>query len=481
MEKIINKINWPLYLAGIIIFELLSFLGFFWPIIHYFLIPLIFLATLIIAYRHLEWGLLIILTELIIGSHGHLLSIDIFNFSFSLRMALWSAVLLAFFVNFNKFYPKISAVYKKIPLLKIYILLAIFVGWGLLAAYLFNNDLNLIFTDFNAWLFFLLLLPMATVYVEAKQSVFKRLESVFFLAVFFLSLKTLILLFIFSHDLFFIPDLYRWLRVAGIAEVTVFPGAWPRIFLQSHIYSAIAFLLLVFRKDMAETWNFSRLFLGAIFLSTVIISFSRSFWLALSVVFIIFTIFILLKIKNYLQIKNWLLQNLIIVILAFSIIFLVNNIPLLTSSSDFSLRIIRDRASYQQTEAALASRWSLLPVLSQAIRQSPILGQGFGATLEYQSSDPRVLEKNEDGWYRTHAFEWGYLDIWFKLGLGGLLVYLYLLLSLFIRSYQQRDLYFFTPALLFLIIVHFFTPYLNHPLGIMIILLSSCLLVEDKV
>ena len=68
------------------------------------------------------------------------------------------------------------------------------------------------------------------------------------------------------------------------------------------------------------------------------------------------------------------------------------------------------------------------------ISQEPFFGQGYGATVTYLSQDPRVLENNPSGLYTTYAFEWGYLDIWLKLGIGGIIAYLLLLFFLIKES-----------------------------------------------
>ncbi len=480
MNKFFSQINWPLVLGAIVIFELLSFLAFFFTDLNYIFLILTFIATAIIAWRSLEWGILLILIELIIGSHGHMFSIDILSFSLSVRMSIWLAVMLVFFVKLIIQRQSLIAIIKKIPYLKFYILLAFFIAFSLINAFFLGNDLSNILANFNTWLFFLLILPISYVYCVKDKQRLERLKSIFFLATLWLSLKTLFLVVFFSYDIAILPDLYRWLRVTGVAEVTTMADTWPRIFLQSHIFSSIAFLILVFKRDFASRWNIKEMLFAAVFLSTVIISFSRTFWLSMIIVFILFSAFTLIKTKKLKKIKHWFLKIFLIVILSFSFIYLANNILFLSSTSQFSLRNIRDRASYQEDEAAVASRWSLLPVLIDDIMKKPILGHGFGATVLYESSDPRVLQFHEDGWYETYAFEWGYLDLWHKLGLLGLIAYLSFLLSLLFYSFKYRFQYFLTPALLFLVIVHFFTPYLNHPLGIMIILLISCLLVKDK-
>ena len=162
------------------------------------------------------------------------------------------------------------------------------------------------------------------------------------------------------------------------------------------------------------------------------------------------------------------------------LIVIIVKFPYPDPEAGLSAAALAARLDLNSNEAALASRWSLLPNLWQAIKQAPITGQGFGATVGYYSQDPRILAQHPDGWYTSYAFEWAYLDTWLKLGFLGLLAYLGWLFYLFFRLWQQGQ----APdgekyralaiSLLFLMIVNIFTPYLNHPLGLGFLLFSSC-------
>lgn len=174
-------------------------------------------------------------------------------------------------------------------------------------------------------------------------------------------------------------------------------------------------------------------------------------------------------------------------LLSFGLIYLVVSFPYIHSNDNNLGSAFLERVS-NSNEAAISSRWSLLPILSKEVLKEPVLGQGFGATVSYISSDPRILQQDPKGRYTTYAFEWGYLDLALKLGLLGLLIYLSLLGKLIFDSLRQGwklpDDYLFIPlaaSLLFLALVHIFTPYLNHPLGIGWIVISSCLIWQSRV
>jgi O-antigen ligase len=136
-------------------------------------------------------------------------------------------------------------------------------------------------------------------------------------------------------------------------------------------------------------------------------------------------------------------------------------------------------------EAAISSRWELLPKLWQKITEAPILGKGFGTTVTYQSRDPRQLASPGQGIYTTYTFEWGWFDIWLKLGFFGMLAYLALLIKFIAETFKNSKN---NPSLfvglgiclIVLAIVNFFTPYLNHPLGIGFILIAATFLRIDN-
>lgn len=162
--------------------------------------------------------------------------------------------------------------------------------------------------------------------------------------------------------------------------------------------------------------------------------------------------------------------------LSLILIIAVIKFPLPRAYGGFSAPdLLQQRATALANEAGAASRWQLLPVLWQKIKTAPVLGRGFGATVTYKSSDPRVLAASPGGLYTTFAFEWGWLDVWLKLGLFGLLAYLALFIKLIkdglkINSSLSLSL---AVGLIILAAVNIFSPYVNHPLGIGYIILVA--------
>jgi O-antigen ligase len=446
-----------------------------------------------------QYGLLIILAELIIGSMGHLFFLDLGSLTLSIRTLFWLLLLLIFIVKLlgQVIRNRQKSVYLQNILsfkaLKYFLLLAVFILISLLNAYFKGQSLGQIFSDFNAWLFFLLIFPVVAVFDFKDKAFCASAKIVLTAAVLWLSLKTLLFLFVFTHDLSFAPEIYSWLRRTLVGEMTPTLSGFPRVFLQSQIFSAMAYLIFFWLgqvnfkiKEIFKRQNIYFLILAALFLSAVIISFSRSFWLAflLSAGVSGILLWCAAGFKKALNAVLWLMIS---GALSFLLIYLVVAFPYFNFKGASLNAGLVDRVSAGSGEAALASRWSLLPVLWSEIKREPFLGQGFGATVTYFSRDPRVLENNPTGEYTTAAFEWGYLDIWLKLGLFGLLAYFFLLWQIAVaslrRGFKEHNHLFLGifAALLFLAVVNAFTPYLNHPLGIGFLLLASCLIWKNKV
>lgn len=474
----------------ILLAELFSFFGYLLPTFNKAAFLIIALVALVLSLYKLEYGIWILLAELFIGSKGYLFYFDQGGFTISVRMALWLIVismwLAKILVGWLKT-KKIEIQFLKSLYFPYFLILFIFIGWGAINGVLKHNDLSNIFFDFNNWLYFALIFPLFDI-ISGRER-FEKILQIFAAAISWLSLKTLFLLFIFSHNLISVVyELYRWVRTSGVGEITQMPSGFVRIFFQSHIFVLIGlflFIILISAQIIEKQKNkkpFASYFLLLTsLLSVVLITFSRSFWAGLLIAFLFFCLFILLKLKigwkNFLKINGVLLVS---AILSFTVIFAIVKFPYPKPTTDFGASIFSERAGAISGEAGVASRWSLLPELWQKIKTSPFFGDGFGATVTYKTRDPRVLESNASGEYTTYAFEWGWLDIWLKLGFFGLLAYAVLIIKIIldlisgIFSDEITDIKkSFVFGLIVISIVSIFSPYLNHPLGIGYVILAA--------
>ena len=209
---------------------------------------------------------------------------------------------------------------------------------------------------------------------------------------------------------------------------------------------------------------------------SVIISFSRSFWLGLFgglLVYLLLTIFVF-KFK-FKEIIGQLGMLILAGIICIGLIFAVINLPPKISGDSLG-SLLAKRTT--QIEAAGNSRINMLKPLGEGIIKHPVIGSGFGTTVTYRSVDPRVLTTTAgaSGEYTTYAFEWSYLDLILKIGLFGLFIYFVLIFKIFQKFWKKiKEPLYLSMALVVLVIlgVNVFTPYLNHPLGIAVILFLS--------
>ena len=220
-----------------------------------------------------------------------------------------------------------------------------------------------------------------------------------------------------------------------------------------------------------------------IFITAIITSFSRSFWLAGVIAFVIMLAGVFFFSKERIRsILGFGAAVVGIVVVSVGLTLTVANFPI--PKGDMSASFLKDRASKFTGEAAVSSRYSQIKPLFEEISNHPVLGSGFGTSVTYESQDPRVLKNNPDGMYTTTAFELGWLEIWLKTGLLGVLAYLYIMYKI-VRIGMKRikklpynaiasyHIYGGLLGLIVIAITHSFSPYLNHPLGIGTIMLMT--------
>ncbi len=469
----------------ILLVELVSFLGYFFNVVNtafFFVLAGLFLLLSLFKPRLAAF---VFILEVIIGSKGYLFYLSVGGLLLSIRIVFWlilisvwlSRLLLSIKgVNFFDLKDRIKSIY---PL----IILFIFVVWGLVNALMRGTEFQNIFFDFNAWLFYLAIFPLIS-FLKTSKDIQNHIFYVISLGVIWVSIKTLFILLIFSHNIFILTTpVYRWIANTGIGEITFMPGNFTRVFFQSHVFVSIATFIFFFYL-IEKNFNIksillersSRFIIFVLCIAVSIIGLSRSNWVGMFISFCFMLVFIYSrhKIKGVLNtIFLWLFASFSSLLLIFIIII----IPLPSFGGGFGIDItdtLKSRIDITKSESALSSRSALWLELKNELKQSWFLGDGFGATLTYQSSDPRITEHTADGKYTTYAFEWGWLDIWLKLGIFGVISYLYLIVFLLRFLYLNRSDVFLTGSIFGLIcltVINFFSPYLNHPLGIMFVVI----------
>lgn len=484
----------------ILFFELLSLLGHFVPVFSTIGFLVAIIALIVLSIKDLSLGLCFLFVELFIGSFGRLFSIEIGEFSLSVRMGIWVTLMILWILRSliilakTKRCPSLQVIKSK--KFKIFVPLFIFIMWGVVNAFLNQNELSNIFRDANAWLYFSIVFP---VFSTIRFKHLDLIIQVFLASVLWISAKTFLLLFVFSHNMFFsMSELYTWVRDTRIGEITSMENGFSRIFFQSHIFVLVATFILFLivsnlilkNKDIFTVATKRRkliLFssLLSLFLAVDLLNQSRSNWVGL-VIGLSLCLFLIVYKNGLKKIFVPLAVLFYITVLSFVLIVVTVKFPYPDPSAGFNTAtMLTSRSVKIKNEAGASSRFALLPKLWSEIKTAPILGKGFGSTVTYKSSDPRVLENNSDGLYTTFAFEWGWLDIWLKLGLVGALSYLFLLLYIIIdttRSLEKFNILQigFLIGLITMSCVSFFSPYMNHPLGIGYLVLLVAILYGNK-
>jgi len=498
MDKLFDK-NFRSIFFLIILFELLSFAVYLFPGLSNWLFIILAIVAFIVTLIKLEYGIYLLLAELLLTSKGYLFYFEYQGVTISFRIALWLIIisvwlalkLIDWFKN-----KKIDLALVKSRFFPYYLGLFIFIFAslinGLINALINRTEFSNLFFDFNAWLYFLLIFPIYDAFNNKPN--LKVIFQIFLASLSWLSLETLGLLYAFSHNFSLaIFELYGWLRISGVGEITLIQGGFYRIFLQAQIFVLIGIFIYLFylSRTLNQKINDKKSLIIvslclATLLATILVSFSRSFWFGLFGGLICWWLLDILVIK--IKFRQFIFKNVLLLgALLFSVILVVIIVkfPLPEPTGGFATtEILALRAGQISDEAAAASRWQLLPKLWQKIMEQPIFGSGFGATVTYQTNDPRILESNPTGLYTSYAFEWGWLDLWLKLGLLGVLIYLYLIFQLIYRVLSKK----FAPVqnyplllslitgIIVIALVNIFSPYLNHPLGIGYLILATYLI-----
>lgn len=475
----------------LLLIEMFSFVSFNFSFLNTLLFFLILTVFSVVAFYNLKWSLYLFLAEVFLNSMGYLFYFELSGFKISLRISLW-LILMAIFLG--KFLLKF--IKDKKGTLKMFQSLIfknnfLYLSFFIIFAFLFGlarNGFGDAFLDFNSWLYFLIVLPFFYVVYdlkeEEKQKFWQNIVLIFLSVSLFICFKSLLFLFAFSHDLRpIISDLYSWSRLYLLGEITNMNEGFYRIFLQNQIFILIAFFFTFLNAFFNESkkGKIYSLLLSSVFLSVIILSFSRSFWLGVLTALACLSVIIWhkFKFKKALHLFGLGFLSFFIAVL---LVFAIVKFPWPNIKTEFNIDSLSERANISGSESAISSRWALLEVMKSDIRSNFLLGRGFGARLEYVSSDPRVLQSSPDGKYSTYAFEWSWLDILLKMGFFGLLVYLYLIFLVLKKSiiyfYKNNSLICLGIflSLISLIAVNFFTPYLNHPLGISCLILLIFLL-----
>ena len=482
-------------LIAIIALHILAFIAAYVPILSVILLGVTIILLARITYSNLFFAVLIAFLEVFIGGHGSLIQYTVFDFSLSLRMAIFIGLITGFVVASIKKGFNVSFKWMRdTP----FLLLAMVIISATIIGLLNGNGISAIIDDMNSYVWFLYLLPIICIDWTRKRQML--LLQTLFASMIWVAAFTLILAYLFTHlngDALHV--IYTFVRDSRLAEVTLqvthAGGAfqtmissligegnyWYRIFMPSQLFllpTSALLLLCAWQKGLHEKNDLYVFPVLILFLSALILSLSRSFLIG------VFTACCILLVLGFFHIKKAAFNKTVFLIGGTILAGIVSiGLALLVSIAPIPVRPDITDAAFYQTSAetgrseAVVSRWNLLDPLYEEIKQAPILGAGFGKTVSYQSTDPRIEEQTGDGIYTIYRFEWGYHDIWLKTGLIGLISYTMILIAIIsglMRNAKRSESAWFSIGLIAslcaLFTIHIFSPYLNHPIGIALIL-----------
>ncbi|MFA7286615.1 MAG: O-antigen ligase family protein [Patescibacteria group bacterium] len=452
--------------AGLLVASLLSLLSYYVPALAQPLFWLTVVAFLITAWHSIGLATLLAISELVIGAHGYLFSTMLFGNRVSIRLAFFVMLFLLssyrVVLSFSDF--KQSVKWLK-PFFPFAVVTVLAIGLGI---YHQHNPGD-IFLDGNGYLAFGLLLPFSILY---RQVNFKEnLLRIVLLASSYVAIQTVLFLYVFSHPAFtyFAFDLYTWLRQNILAEVTATVTGAYRIFTPSQLFLLLGWSIAIWQLALEEKrgkkggmW----FALAALYAGSLLISFSRSFWLGWLISFCFAALYALTRTAR--TFVTLLVYSFASVVVGFAFVFAVVRFPFPGAAGSFLS--FGDRFNLS-SEAAASSRWNQLVPLREAIEERPLLGSGFGRSITYLSNDPRVRAIEPSGEYTTVALEWGYLDMLLEFGLVGLLAFLMAVwgcIRLQNNGAVAVGVFFGAVAALG---THIGSPYFNHPIGITLLLI----------
>jgi hypothetical protein len=435
------------------------------------LLAIVGIITLVETSRKLEWGIYIAFLELFSNPHGIMLQAEVAGQNLSLRMAIFGAVMLGWGIHAFTHRRELHIDWKKLSWF-VPLLLAIVIGWGVGIS---TRSFGEVFSDGNAYLYLLYLLPMLS--VQWSQKTKRHLLQVLTAAGIWVSLISFALLFAFTHlHTGILSVLYSFFRDLRIAEITALDEGVYRIFIQSQLFVILGGMFLAaLPKHENKKQN---ILLAAFVYAIVLMGMSRSFWVGIIPAVAVIGVFLLKTRKPSLkQVGEYLGWNVLAAVAGAVLLIGLTVIPV-PGLQDIGGDIVgsfKERTT-ESNDAGISSRWNLLTPIVEGIKDQPILGHGFGKSVTYITDDPRAREINPDGTWTVVAMEWGWLELWLKMGIMGVLGFLYLGYQLAKEFWMQVSAddgwisITFIAAGVFLFATHTFSPYLNHPMGLGLLL-----------
>lgn len=381
----------------------------------------------------------LIFIEFVLGGLGHILGLPI-------RKGLFAVGIV--FSVYMIFRERIR-VEKKflIPI----IVVCIYIAYGSVIGLINGNSLGDIFSDVNSFLGILYILLLIA-YIKGRSENINKLLNIFVNCATIVSIITIIL---FVVSRIYLPNnleiivAYNNLNTKlqyGLISGLVLSNNYARVYLYNGIFMQLA-VAIMFIKLFNKEKNIFGIVKLAILLIGIYVSNTRGFWLGTVGVVVLSFAYYLWRVRKYrLTIKNVLISIIPLILVA---VIIPKTIVAVSPEQNLpdSAGSIKDRiesiGDFENDESNKV-RAIQLRFLVDKIKEKPVLGWGFGSHIyEY----PQYMKENGLQGVNSSSFELYYVELVFKTGIIGVLIFfgyliynfVKLMLILFKKGLRERD------------------------------------------
>lgn len=382
---------------------------------------------------------ILIFIEFVLGGLGHV-------FGLPIRKGLFVVGIL--FSIYMIFREKIKI--EKVFLIPI-IVVCIYLAYGSIIGLINRNSLGDIFSDVNSFLGIIYILLLIA-YVKGRNENIDKIINVFVNCAVIVAIMTITLFFVsrsyLPNNLEIIVtynNLNNKLQYGFISGL-VMSNNYARVYLYNGIFMQLA-AAIMFIKLFNKDKNVFGIVKLAILLVGIYVSNTRGFWLGTIGAVVISMIYYLWRFKKF----NLTLRNIVIALIPLILVSVIIPKTIVAVSPEQNLPnssgSIKDRIesiSDFENDESNKVRAIQLKFLVNRIKEKPILGWGFGAHIEEY---PQYMIDNNLQPVSSTSFELYYIELLFKTGIIGILIFfgylvfnfVKLIVLLFKKNLRMRD------------------------------------------
>ena len=317
------------------------------------------------------------------------------------------------------------------------VVVCIYLAYGSIIGLINGNSLGDIFSDVNSFLGIIYILLLIA-YVKGKNENIHKIINVFVNCAVIVAIMTITLFFV---SRIYLPNnleiivTYNNLNSKlqyGFISGLVMSNNYARVYLYNGIFMQLA-AAIIFIKLFNKGKDVFGIVKLAILLVGIYVSNTRGFWLGtIGVVIIAFAYYLLRFRRDKLTLKNILISViplvLVAVILPKTIVDVSPEQNLPNSSGTIKDRI-ESIGDFENDESNKV-RAIQLRFLVDRIKAKPVLGWGFGAHIDEY---PQYMEDNNLQPVSSSSFELYYVELLFKTGVVGIVIFFGYLIFNFIK------------------------------------------------